>query len=109
MGREGSGESGESVGRVWGVCRLDCRVQMQMGAEADECRGRWVQMQMGARMQMSADADGVGAQGRESWAARMGCVQVGGVSGTTSLSIQLSRESGHPPDGKRPPSLLTGI
>ena len=59
---------------------------MQMGAEADGCRGRWVQMQMGARMQMSADADGVGAQGRESWAARMGCVQVGGVSGTTSLS-----------------------
>ena len=57
-----------------------------------------MQMQMGARMQMSADADGVGAQGRESWAARMGCVQVGGGGGH-HLSIQLSRESGHPPDG----------
>ena len=40
------------------VCRLDCRVQMQI----DGCRSRWVQRQRGCRcrwVQMKMGADGV--------------------------------------------------
>ena len=91
------------------VCRLDCRVQMQI----DGCRSRWVQRQMGADADGCTDADECRCRrGRCTGPGELGGedgVRAGGGGVGHHLSIQLSRESGHPPDGKRPPSLLTGI
>ena len=94
------------------VCRLDCRVQMQI----DGCRSRWVQRQMGADADGCTDADECRCRrGRCTGPGELGGedgVRAGGRGGRKPpLSLQLSRGmiSLASIDGKRPPSLLTGI
>ena len=75
MGADADGCRGRWVQTDGCICRW---VQMQMGADADGCRCRWVHICRWVQMQMGADADG--CRGR--WVQADGCRCDGASEGT---------------------------